>query len=270
MTSENILLDCNPLPDNSDDDKLKLIDPKKVKRNLINDPYFKIEIDHDGSSPQPLRSIWRAQHTCVAEGFAMDDKCPDDPFAVIEKHQLRVKHWSVLEFAHVVIHFKGYPHDTVMQMVRHQDSKPLVQSMRYTGERISSGSLTISEIEKLFYIKPVGKYPSRNGIREFTQARRGEYLDTCYVSAYKYATAIEAGEAEEDARRLLAAGYRQNFVMAGSIRAVWHWLDQRTLADSQGECQALAWKTLDALEVWQPQLFGWYRKNRAGKAILTP
>jgi thymidylate synthase (FAD) len=236
----------------------------------INDPYFHVEIDIDGSSLNPLRSIWRAQHVCVAEGFAMDDHCPADPFSVIEKHQLRVKHWSVLEFAHVVIHFKGYPHDTAMQMVRHQTSKPLVQSMRYTGARIASSSLTINEIEKLFYVKPVGKYPSRNGIKEFTQAKRDEYLDTCYFTAVKYARAIEGGDEEEDARRLLAAGYRQNFTMAGSIRAVFHWLDQRTLADSQGECQDLAWKTLDALEIWQPELFGWYRANRAGKAILTP
>jgi thymidylate synthase ThyX len=58
--------------------------------------------------------------------------------------------------------------------------------------------------------------------------------------------------------------------MAGTIEAVFHWLDQRTLADSQVEAQTLAWMALDELEKWEPTLFGWYRQNRAGKNLLAP
>jgi thymidylate synthase (FAD) len=254
---------------------------------LINDPYFKITIDLNASSPNPAAAIWTAQHCCVSDEFAPNATIPANPAQAIIDNQLKPKHWSVLEFASVVLHFQGFPHDTVMQLVRHQGkNSPLVQSMRYTGNKMRRCGNGEFNTEELFYVMPAGSYPSRNGFYEFTESDRAEHLAECQLSAAAYSRAIAKGQPEELARRLLAAGYRQNFTMAGTIRSVFHWLDQRTLTDSQIEAQTLAWMTLDQLEQWerssdgrvprpkeepkQPTLFGWYRQHRAKKNLLAP
>lgn len=237
---------------------------------LISDPYFKVTIDLNASSPRPAHAIWTAQHTCVSDSFAPDDPIPADPAQAIIDNQLRVKHWSVLEFGFVVLHFQGFPHDTVMQLVRHQDSAPLCQSMRYTGDKMRRCGNGEYDTDELFYVQPAGTYATRSGSYEFTESDRREYLSEYQLSAQAYSRAISKGHPEEVARRLLTAGYRQNFTMAGTIRAVFHWLHQRTLADSQIEAQTLAWMALDELERWEPTLFGWYRQNIAGKNTLAP
>ncbi len=144
--------------------------------------------------------------------------------------------------------------------------------MRYTGDRIRQIDSTNydTDIEALFYVPPAGHYPTRNGFYAFTESDRHEYLSEYTLGAQAYARAIAKGQPAEAARRLLPSGYRQNFTMAGTIRSVFHWLDQRILADSQAEAQTLAWMALDELEKWEPELFGWYRKNRAGKNTLAP
>lgn len=237
---------------------------------LIQDPRFKVSIDLNASSPKPAHAIWTAQHVCVSDSFAPDDTIPMNPSQAIIDNQLKVKHWSVLEFGFVVLHFQGFPHDTVMQLVRHQDSKPLVQSMRYTGDKMRRCGNGEYDTDELFYVQPVGTYATRSGTYEFTESDRREYLSECQLSAQAYSRAISKRHPEEVARRLLAAGYRQNFTMAGTIRAVFHWLDQRTLADTQLEAQTLAWMALDELDKWEPGLFGWYRASRAGKNLLSP
>jgi thymidylate synthase (FAD) len=239
-------------------------------QKLISDPRFKVSIDLNASSPRPAHAIWTAQHCCVTDSFAPDDPIPSDPSQAIIDNQLKVKHWSVLEFGFVALHFQGFPHDTVMQLVRHQDSKPLVQSMRYTGDKMRQCGNGEYDTEELFYVQPSGTYATRNGTYNFTESDRHEYLSEYQLSAQAYSRAISKGQPEEVARRLLAAGYRQNFTMAGSIRAMFHMLDQRTLADSQLEAQTLAWMALDELEKWEPGLFTWYRSQRAGKNLLSP
>jgi flavin-dependent thymidylate synthase len=240
---------------------------------LIKDPYFRVEIDLNASSPKPAHGIWTAQHVCVSENFAPSDPIPENPAAAIIDKQLKVKHWSVLDFSFVVLHFCGFPHDTVMQLCRHQGkNSPLVQSMRYTGERIRQidSYNHDTDIEQLFYVQPVGSYPCRSGFYDFTESDRHEYLAEYQLGAQAYARAISKGQPEETARRLLPSGYRQNFTMAGTVRSVFHMLDQRTLADSQIEAQTLAWMALEKLEAWEPGLFGWYRKHRAGRNLLAP
>lgn len=237
---------------------------------FISDPYFKVSIDLNASSPRPAHGIWTAQHTCVSDSFAPDDPIPTDPSQAIIDNQLRVKHWSVLKFAFVVLHFRGFPHDTVMQLARHQGSSPLVQSMRYTGDKMRRCGNGEYDTEELFYVQPAGTYATRSGTYEFTESDRREYLSECQLSAQAYSRAISKRHPEEVARRLLAAGYRQNFAMAGTIQSVFHWLDQRTLADSQLEARTLAAMALDELERWEPGLFEWYRSNRAGKNLLAP
>lgn len=237
---------------------------------LIDDPYFQVKIDLNGSSFKPANSIWTAQHVCISEDFAPDDPIPDRAAKAVINNQLKVKHWSVLEFGFVVLHFRGFPHDTVAQFVRHHEIKFLVQSMRYTGRRMVECGNGDIDPEQVFYVMPSGTYPTRNGTWTLTESDRQEILTEYRLSAVAYQAAISKGQPEEAARRLLAAGYRQNFTMAGTIRSIFHMLDQRTLADSQIEAQTLAYLALDELEKWEPGLFQWYKKERAGRNMLAP
>lgn len=238
---------------------------------LIQDPNFKVVLDQNASSPSPDKSIWSAQHVCVGEYFSPDSNIPENPGEAVIKHQLKVKHWSVLNFGYAVLHFKGFPHDTVMQLVRHQDSKPLVQSMRYTGKRMMDLVDHPEKVEDVFYCTPVGKYPTRTGVYEVTEEYRKRYFSRAYESAVEYKRNIEVyGIPEEMSRRSLLSGYRQNFTMAGDIRAIFHWLDQRTVADSQIESVTLAYMALEELKKWSPVFFNWYEENRAGKNLLAP
>lgn len=247
-----------------------------MQSKQILDSRFRVSIDLNASSPKPSHSIWAAQNTCVTEGFAPDNNIPVDPASAIIKHQFKPKHWSVLKFAFVKLDFAGFPHPIVMQMVRHHDSEvsvdtgfnvsPLVQSMRYTGQRMVSGT----DIEDLFYVQPEGRYASRDGYYNFSREQRAKYLAQYESGVEAYRNALSQGQPEETARGLLPCNFRQNFTMAGTLQSVFHWLDQRTLADTQLECQTLAWMALDELELWEPGLFSWYREYRAGRNMLAP
>jgi thymidylate synthase (FAD) len=195
---------------------------------------------------------------------------PEDPAAAIIKNQLKVKHWSVLNFGYVVLHFTGFSHDTVMQLIRHQDCSPLVASMRYTGDTFIHCANRVLSTEQVFYAQPVGVYSSPTGAYTYTAENRAADLAEYHLSAVAYKNSIERGNPPEVARRLLSIGHRQNFVLAGTVGAMFHMLDQRTLGDSQSEAQTLAWMALDVLEDWEPGLFKWYRLNRAGKNLLAP
>jgi thymidylate synthase (FAD) len=250
----------------------------------LNDPYFRIEIDLNSSSANAPKGIWSAQHTCVTEGFSLDDKPPTNSADAVIRHELKRKHWSVLNYGYVALHIGGFPHDAAMQLVRHQNSHfdveeptqifpgvfPLCQSMRYTGDRMIAAAKLQIPIESVFYCQPVGTYQTRTGTYEVTEYDRAQYFEAAHVSTVKYALLVESGKPEEYARRVLSSGYRQNFTMAGTVRAIFHALDQRTLADTQIEAQALAWMALGKLKEWQPEFFEWYEQNRASKNLLAP
>ena len=237
---------------------------------LIKDRRFKVVIDHNASSPQPAKGIWSAQHCTVTDDFAPDKAPPLNCSKAIIHHQLSVGHYSVLDFAFVKLDFSGFPHDCAMQMRVHQGKQSMLcQSMRYTGAKMAKCGVGEIDVEELFYAMPAGKYGSRDGTWEYTDRDRRTYLTNCQFSAANYAKTINAGIPEETARRCLAAGYRQNFTMAGTIRSMWHMLSQRTLADSQIECQTAAYLALDVLEQWEPGLFNYYRANHAGKNQLA-
>ena len=253
-------------------------------KQLIEDPYFRVEIDLNASSANAAAGIWHGQHVTVAEGFALDDPLPANPAEAVIRHQLKVRHWSVLNYGFVVLHFGGFPHDCTMQWVRHQDSHfdvedpgqeypgvfPLCQSMRYTGDRFIEVVNGNVDVESVFYCQPVGVYKTRTGSYEVTEKDRQKFFMDARISCERYALLIAEGKPEEFARRSLPSGYRQNFTMGGRIKAILHALDQRTLTDSQGEAQTLAWMALDKLKVWQPEFFEWYENNRAGKNLLAP
>ena len=235
---------------------------------LDNDPLLRVKVDPYGSSLDAEKGIWYGQHVCVAEGFALDDEAPKKPGKGIIDHQLRVEHYSVLNFGFLVLHVGGFPHSTMCQLTRHQDSKHLVQSLRYTGQRFLDESLSIREN---FYFRPLGTYQDRKGKRyEYLAQDEFEDMRYCEKACERYRTRISQGFSEEHARSYMPYEFRQNFAIAGTIEAVFHWLDQRSKKDSQLEIQALAILALQRLKETCPNLGQWYEENRFGKGRLAP
>lgn len=173
-------------------------------RQLINDPYFKATLDLAASSKEPDKAIWNFQHVTVAECEFESYKLPSEPADAVIRHQLGVKHFSVLEAAYAVLYFEGFPHSVAMQFVRHQDMKPLVQSSRYTGQRfckVASGDLQVDEV---FYFRPLGQYTDRQGNKyEYTRSEQLEDKKDCYNACLKYAFRVEHGFSEEHARDVI-------------------------------------------------------------------
>lgn len=58
--------------------------------------------------------------------------------------------------------------------------------------------------------------------------------------------------------------------MAGTLEAMWHWLDQRTKLNAQQEIRDFARLALDAIAPACPELSHYYEENRYGKARLAP
>lgn len=222
------------------------------------DPLFRVEIDWDATSPKPAKAIWRAMHTCKSATFSLDDQPPLDAAGSVIRNALAFKHWSVLAHAFVKVDFGGFPHDTAMQFRTHQDMGGLTQSLRYCDDKFTDCANGKVPPNQLFYFASVSPYE-----RQFVEqsARR---------SCSDFAMAIARGHKQENARRLLLAGYRQNFVMSGTVQAWFHVLDQRTLSDAQNEAKIAADMALNELEQWCPGLFHWYRFNRYGKNMLAP
>jgi thymidylate synthase (FAD) len=243
-------------------------------RQIIKDEHFKVTLNTHASSVLPHTAVWDFQHVTVAE--ELPGVAPPYPGEAVIKHQLGVKHFSVLEGAYALLFFEGFPHSTAMQWVRHQDMALLVQSGRYTGKRFCEIAEfrfidAISFLNKYFYFRPMGEYRDRQG-KSYLYGNDEvlEDLHDCYMSCVKYARRIKAGWAEEHARDALPQNFRQNFAIGGTIRGWMHVLDQRTLADSQAEAQTAAWMALDELKGWSPTFFQWYEQNRAGKNLLAP
>ena len=242
---------------------------------LIKDSHFQVVISKNASSPQPQVAIWEGQHRCVAEKFLHDDPTPSPEKCaeIIIKHQLAGDrgHYSVLRSAFVKFHCLGFPHSVVSQITRHQDSAFLVQSMRYTGQRIVDCAEGKLPVEDVFYFRPPGNYSDRQGNKyEYTNSDIMEDRKASYKSAILYAEKIAAGHSEEHARDFLSYNFCQDFDLSGDLQAIWHLLDQRTKADTQIEARSLAWMILDCLKGWSPELTQWYLENRAGKARLAP
>jgi len=267
----------------------------------IFDPHFLTQIDQNSSSPKPESGIWSAQHVCVSPDFALDSKLPSNPGQAVINVEFKKRHWSVLRFGFFCVHYGGYPHDAVMQLVRNSGCH-LVQSYRYTGDHLikeiefeeiledyrsgetiplelieNNDILGIAEfkyskqiMEKYFYFQPQGKYATRDGHYYIYERQRDLYFLSCYESCIRYATLYNQGIPSEVCRRVLNAGYRQNGVLAGTFQQLFHILDQRTLQDSQLEVRTLAKNIMEQVRIIAPQFVDYYEKNRFGKAILTP
>lgn len=243
---------------------------------LESDPNLKVCLDWHGSTPSPARNIWRAQHQCVSEEFVEEEPAPTERQAGerIVKVLLQSRgHYEPLRWAHCSFFVRGFPHDTVMQLVRHQDSAHLVQSLRSTGGRLCNLQYPLSqeELEELFYAPPPGVYRSREGEEiEYSQELRNADLRAYGMAAQTYCHRISAGYPKELARRGLPFAIRQNYTISADLRAILHLLDQRTKADTQLEARALAEGLLQGVEEFVPEVGAFYRSNRYGRARLAP
>jgi thymidylate synthase (FAD) len=252
------------------------ITPEKI---IALDPYINAVACPHGQTWNPQTAIWYGQHTCVSEGFTLSSNISEERAGdAVVKHVLRQKHFSPLRFASLTIHFKGLPHDTVMQLCRHQDAAHLVQSMRYTGDRIISvidqylATENSELIEAIHYEPPAGYlYADRYGANfEYRPSDRAADLLKAAEGYLEYYSRVKQGVPKEVARRSLPSGYRQNMSISADLQAWLHILDQRTLADSQIECRAAAEMVMRILDAFVPAIARWYRENRHGKARLAP
>lgn len=258
------------------------------------DSCIRVERGDCGTSPNPQRAIWYGMHTCVAEGFAPDDSPGDETKAgqaVARNLLVKADHYSPLRFATLTVHCAGLPHDTAMQLRTHQDSAHLVQSMRYTGRRIVDAIESIEKLtpthedgrwrlsdeaieilEQIHYEPPAGcTYTDRYGAKvALSESDRRALFEAVYPGYLLYTKRIREGHSAEMARRSLPSGYRQNMSISADLQAWLHLLDQRTRADVQLECRAVAEAVMRILDDWVPEIAAWYRENRHGKARLAP
>lgn len=236
---------------------------------------FKVEPCKYGTSPDIQKAIWHGQHVCVSEGLCLDLDVPltsEQCGKAIVKHQLAGDrgHYSVLNFASIKLNCEGFPHSVVAQITRHRDSAFLVQSNRYTGDRflrVADGSL---KPEEVFYFRPPGRYAGRNGMFWVTQEMGEQAYEAALRCCQIYAGLIDMGVDYEVARSCILYDFRQNFTIACTIEAFWHWLDQRTKADAQWEIRQLADLAIESVYPQAPELMQWYIDNRKGKAKLAP
>lgn len=238
---------------------------------MMMDEHFKVEIDIDASSPYPEKAIWKGQHQCVSEKSEFKEVLSSEQCSeIIIKHQMIPEHFSVLNFAFVKFNCTGFPHSVVAQITRHRDTAFLVESNRYTGDRFVEVAKGNIPVEQAFYWREEGKHSSRNGFYQRSENQNQRRKEVIIEACELYADEIAAGVPYEDARGILPYDFRQNFTMAGTLEATFHWLDQRSKADSQYEIRCLAELAMDCLDNWVPGLATWYRKNRWGRARLAP
>lgn len=213
----------------------------------------KVELSISGSSPDPLLSIYRHQHVCVAEtvNWTTDTSPSREKMANAIIREMKQGHWSVLRAGFAKLEFSGFNHATAMQFRTHQDLGHLTQSLRYTGTRFRH-AMSYRELEQTFHVKTEHDYDHYQRCVDF------------------YLKQIKDGMNKEEARNYLPIGFIQGWSSGGDIQAWMHMLDQRLLMDTQTDARVAAAMCLDQLVDWCPELFTWYRDNRAGKNKLAP
>ena len=144
-------------------------------------------------------------------------------------------------------------------------------SFRYTGSRIIDVANGKTDVEDVFYLRPVGAYSDRQGKKyDYTAALRQEDLDWCRQGCTHYKTRIDQGFSEEHARGLIPFDVRQHWVLSANARSLMHLLDLRWKADAQLEAQKLCEAIWPHFQAWVPAVADWYETTRLKKARLSP
>lgn len=238
------------------------------------DPWF--QVVPLNWTPSVQTTTWAAMHQDYCEGFAAHEPIPSDREAGerIVRHLLSGGrgHYGPLEHGQIVFNVGWFPHSVMQQARTHRVGVSFdVQSGRYSGQRVCQAARGERDLEEVFYLRPAGNYTDRQG-RSYVYSDVDRLIDLQWIkgAAELYARKIEAGHAEEHARGILPFDIRQHFVVSFSLRALLHFLDLRAKADAQWEIRELCDLLWPHMEEWAPEIAGWYRQNRWGKARLAP
>ena len=243
---------------------------------VISDPYFQVNVI--AQTPNPQRSVYTSMHQCYCEGDAWLDvqkKTNNEKWfgEMIIKHLLAGGrgHYGCLEGPSISFSVIGFPHSVMQQARTHRVGVEFnVQSGRYTSQRFMDYPV-LYDLHELVYLRPIGKYSDRQGQSyEYTQEDRLEDIGLVELAIRHYQKNIKKGFAEEHCRSLLPFDFRQNWTVSFNIRSLMHFLDLRAKKDAQIEIQSLCAHLFPHFEQWTPELAGWYKTNRWGKARLAP
>jgi thymidylate synthase (FAD) len=240
------------------------------------DPLFRVEVI--SQTPNPQQVIYAAMHQDYSEEFVYDSRqsWPDESRCgeIIVNRLLAGErgHYGPLEHVLIVLNCGFFPHSTMQQFRTHRLISVDCQSFRYTsGNLIRAAESDSTEIERTFYLRPVGCYTDRQGKKyEYTEQRRGCDLEKCWRAAYDYRAALAEGISEEHARGIIPFDVRQHWVASMNLRSLMHILDMRAKADAQLECQQLCELILPHFRAWVPAIAQWYEQARWKKARLSP
>lgn len=248
---------------------------------LLADPRLRAKTK--AATPQPNQTAWLAMHQDYSEGSVIDDTPPpeDEAGAALLKHLLASGrgHFGPLEHPQITIATAGFPHSVMQQARTHRIGVSFdVQSMRYTGNRMLklSGASEgydpdLLHISDLLYFRPAGFYTDRKGEPyHYTQTDIARDEEVASFNIEHYNQSLLQGLSEEHARGLLPFDFRQNFVVSFNLRSLMHFLDLRAKLDAQLEIQALCELLMVEFQKWTPEIAGWYKANRWGKARLSP
>lgn len=242
----------------------------------MTDPFFRVELI--AATPNPQQVVYGAMHQDYSEGFVYDKRSewPSESRAgeICVKRLLAGErgHYGPLEHPAITFNAGWFPHSVMQQARTHRVSVSFdVQSGRYTGQRVCQAASGERDLEEVFYLRPPGTYADRKGKKyEYTLSQRNTDLGLCLSAAQRYAQLIDQGYAEEHARGILPFDIRQHFVVSFNLRSVLHFMDLRSKSDAQPEIRVLCDLMWPHVEVWAPEIAGWYGKNRLHKARLAP
>jgi thymidylate synthase (FAD) len=222
----------------------------------------------------PQRLVYLAMHTDYSESFEPKTELPEDRCGeIVVSRLLKANrgHYGPLEHPQLSLLLRG-DHNTIMQLRTHRIGCTFdVQSMRYTGERIVKVAAGELPPERVFYVRPPGRYRDRQGDPyEWSEDDRRDSLLSSSASATEYAMLRDRGVSEEQARFSLTTNYYQNAMVSGTLRFWLHLLDMRSKADAQDEIRVLMDMVAKEVRNWVPEIFEWYASHRLGKALLAP
>lgn len=239
------------------------------------DPRFKVVTI--AATPNPNQLVWRALHQCHSDSFVGECDVPSESHCgkiIIDRLLAGDRgHFGCLEHPSISLAVGSFPHSTMQQARTHRVGISFdVQSMRYTGDRIIKAANKEIDVEDVVYLRPVGTYTNREGVKfQYTEEWRTKRdlswaLDQCRW----YKRAVLDGMPKEQARGMMVFDFRQDWVVSFNARSLMHFLDLRAKKDAQLEIQWLCDLLFVEFHCWMPELAEWYRDNRWGKAKLAP
>jgi thymidylate synthase (FAD) len=227
------------------------------------------------ATPQPQTLVWRALHQDYSSQPVWDAVAPSEfnsgTVAISRLLSGGRGHFGCLEHPSISFNCVNFPHSVMQQARTHRVGITFdVQSFRYTSESVLRIE-DISQVEQSFYFRTAQAWRDRSGhLYFYTEEERNADIENTYRSVERYKYLIGVGVAEEHAREVLTTNYRQHFVVSFNCRSLMHFLDLRGNLDAQWEIRQLSEGLLAEALLWMPEIFGWYKDKRFGKAKLSP